>query len=39
MRFKRPRLEFRMELASEEPGMILKFDDFDEVLIGRRRRK
>ena len=39
MGFKRPRLEFRMELAAEEPGMVRKFDDLDEVLIRRRRRK
>ena len=36
MGFKRPGLEFGMELAAEEPGMVLKFDDLDEVLIGRR---
>src|SRR6185369_13504572 len=35
MRCKRLGFEFRMELAAKEPGMILQFDDLNEVLIGR----
>lgn len=28
--------KFRMELAADEPGVILDFDDFDQAVIGRR---
>src|SRR5215470_19743490 len=35
MRFERLGLEFRMELAAEEPGMLGGFDDLDVVLVGR----
>ena len=35
MRRKRFRFEFRMELATEEPRMPRKLDDFDKVLVGR----
>src|SRR5579884_4078449 len=29
MRFQRPRFEFWMELATQEPGMVANLDDFD----------
>src|SRR5215510_2596791 len=32
------RLEFRVELTSEEPGMALDLDQFDEGSVGRRAR-
>ena len=34
MRFERLGLEFRMELAAEEPWMIGSFDDLDVVFVG-----
>ena len=36
MRLGRAGFKFRMELAADEPGMILDFDDFDQTVIGRR---
>src|SRR5207248_2163671 len=32
---RRPRLVLRMELTSEEPGVILEFDDLDEFSVRR----
>jgi hypothetical protein len=34
VRPQRPGLEFRMELASQEPGMPGKLGDFDQPVIG-----
>src|SRR5207253_5884012 len=38
MRRQRLRLEFRMELAAEEPRMIRQLNDFHEILVGRDAR-
>src|SRR4029077_8465826 len=35
MRHKGRRLEFRMKLAGEKPGMVRGFDDFDVFAVGR----
>src|SRR5580765_2664747 len=34
----RLRVEFRVELAAEEPRMFRRFDDFDVIFIGRATR-
>src|SRR5664279_744366 len=36
MRFQRLRFEFRVELASQEEGMVRQFDDLDIGAVGRR---
>src|SRR5919108_294966 len=33
------RAEFRMELRSNEPGMILELDDLDQAIVGRGPRE
>src|SRR5437016_8542565 len=38
MWFQRLRLEFRMELAAEEPWVVWRLDDFDVILIRRASR-
>ena len=38
MRLIRPRFEFRVELAGDEPGMILQLDRFNQVTRLERRR-
>src|SRR2546423_2669981 len=35
MRPRRPRLQFRMELAADEPGVRLQLDDLDELPVWR----
>ena len=35
MRLERLGLEFGVELAAEEPGMVGSFDDFDVIFVGR----
>lgn len=36
MRLGRAGFKFRMELAADEPGMILDFDDFDQTVVRGR---
>src|ERR1700735_4709353 len=39
MRLERARLQFGMELHTDEPGVVLVFDDFRQHAVGRKTGK